>query len=336
VKVFVTGSSGYVGRILVKQLIKQNFDVTGCDVGYFPENFGDPENKITTIQKDIRDLIEDDLFGYDAVLHLAALSNDPLGELNAQLTHQINFSSTVNLAKIARKNNISNFVFSSSCSTYGMNEDTVNEKSKLAPITEYAKTKVNAEKEILSLESENFHPTILRNATVYGISPNLRLDLVVNNLTASALTSGHVKLLSDGTSWRPLLHVEDMANAFVSVIKASVKDISGKIFNVGNNNDNYTVRQIAQYVQKIVPDSEVTFAEDASNDSRSYKVDFTKIHDELGYQTNWNLKDGIQDIYDQMKKFGFTKEDFEGNLFFRVRYLKYLLENKTLDSNLRY
>jgi nucleoside-diphosphate-sugar epimerase len=336
VKIFVTGSSGYVGQVMVKRILEKNFDVVGCDVEYFPNNFKGEIGNFTKIKKDIRDLEEKDLVGFDAVFHLAGLSNDPLGEINPNLTNTINYLATVRLAKLAKKNKIKNFVFSSSCSAYGVNDDIVNEESPLAPITEYAKSKVNSEKDILMLKNEDFFPTVLRNATVYGISPNLRLDLVVNNLTASAVTMKKVRLLSDGTAWRPLLHVEDMADAFLTVVESSPEKISGQIFNVGKNEDNFTVKQIAEHVKYIVKDSKLEYADNSNKDNRSYRVDFSKIKNQLNFKTKWTLSEGIKNIYEEIVRFGLTKESFESDKFFRVRSLKKLIQEKKINLDLRY
>ena len=216
--VLVTGHQGYVGTILVKQLLEQNFQVLGCDTNYFDSTLSENSLKIPNLISDIRNITNEHLKNIDAIFHLAGLSNDPLGELNSKLTNEINYVSTVNLAKRAKESGVKRFVFSSSCSTYGQNDNLVDENSSLEPLTEYAKSKVNSEKKILELNDEYFCVTILRNATVYGTSSNMRLDLVVNNLLASAFVSGKIELLSDGTSWRPLLHVNDMANAFITVL----------------------------------------------------------------------------------------------------------------------
>jgi len=234
-KVLVTGNQGYVGSVITEKLISQGFEVLGCDIGYFPQDFKRLENQIQTMKKDVRDITKKDIDECNAIIHLAALSNDPLGEINPSLTNEINFLATIRLAKLAKEIGIERFVFSSSCSIYGASEDIVNEKSPMEPLTAYAKSKVNSEKELLKLKDDNFHPTILRNATVYGISPSQRLDLVVNNLIGSAITTNKIHLMSDGTSWRPLLHVEDMSSAFIHVLKSPKELVSGGIFNVGKN-----------------------------------------------------------------------------------------------------
>ncbi|MGI0011631.1 MAG: NAD-dependent epimerase/dehydratase family protein [Nitrosopumilaceae archaeon] len=265
---------------------------------------------------------------------MAALSNDPLGEINSPLTNDINYAATIRLAKLAREVGIKRFVFSSSCSTYGVNSDVVDENSPLSPITAYAKSKVNSEHDLLQMKDDKFSPIILRSATAYGISPSFRLDLVVNNLAGSAFTTGGVKLLSDGTAWRPLVHVEDMSNAFITVLKAPEEKISGEIFNVGSNEENYSVRQIAEMVEEIVPNSKIEYAKGASKDSRSYRVDFSKIKNQTGYKTKWKLKDGIKEIYETFKRKAFTENEFKDKAYYRVSYIKWLIDRGILDKNL--
>ena len=334
-KILVTGNLGYVGNVLTRMLLEQKFDVIGCDTGFYPQGFLDLEtSECTQIKKDIRNLSVEDLKGVSVICHLAALSNDPLGEINPNLTEEINYNATIRLAKLAKEAKVEKFIFSSSCSSYGMNENIVNEESELSPLTAYAKSKVNSEKEISKLSDNNFCTTNLRSATAYGLSNSIRLDLVVNNLTCSAFTTNHVKLLSDGTAWRPLVHVEDMSNAFISVLNAKNSEVNNQAFNVGANEDNYTVREIAQKVEEIVPNSSITYAEDANKDSRSYKVDFSKIKQSLGYETKWSLDKAIKEIYDLLKIKKFTEEDFKDKKYYRVGYIKWLIENKKIDNNL--
>ena len=334
-KVLVTGNLGYVGNVLTRMLLEKNFQVIGCDTGFYPQGFLVlPEPNILQIKKDIRNLTENDLKGISSICHLAALSNDPLGEINPNLTEEINYFATIKLAKLAKKAGVEKFVFSSSCSSYGANDKIVNEDSKLSPLTAYAKSKVNSEREILYLSDDNFCTTNLRSATAYGLSDSLRLDHVVNNLTCSAFTTNQVKLLSDGTSWRPLVHVEDMSNAFISVLDAKNSEVNAQAFNVGSNDDNYSVREIAQIVEKIIPDSKITYAKDANKDARSYKVDFTKITEYLDYKTKWTLENGIKDIYKILKSKKFSEEDFRDKKYYRVAYIKWLLEQNKIDQNL--
>ena len=334
-KILITGQNGYVGRVLTNLLLENKYDVLGCDINYFPTPFDNDLHEISNVVSDIRDITEKDLKKVDVIMHLAGLSNDPLGELNSKLTHEINYLSTVRLAKISKQAGVQRFIFSSSCSTYGKNLTFANENSDLEPLTEYAKSKVKSESEILALKDEEFCPTVLRNATVYGNSPSLRLDLVVNNLTASAFVTGKVKLLSDGTAWRPQLHVEDMSNAFLTVMESSEELIRGQIFNVGNNDENFKIYQIAEEVKKIIPGSEIEFVNKSNKDSRSYKVDFTKINNTLGFKTKWNLEKGIKQLYDFFKKEKLVENDFHDKKFNRLKQLKWLIENGFLDKNLR-
>lgn len=328
---------GYVGNVLTEMLTRQNFDVVGCDVEYFPQGFiASKTPQVESLKKDIRDLAAKDLKNCSAVLHLAALSNDPLGEINPSITNDVNFLATLHLAKIAREAGVERFVFSSSCSTYGLNSETVDETSPLAPITAYAKSKVDSERELIKLKDSRFAPVILRNSTIYGISPSQRLDLVVNNLVASAVTTGKVKLLSDGLAWRPLIHIEDVASAFILALKSPAQEVSGEFFNVGSNDNNYTVREVAERIEKIIPKSKIEYAKEVNKDTRSYKVNFDKIRDKLGYKTKWNLEDGIGQIYDTIKKKGFTAEDFKNKAFHRVAYIRWLLEKGILDADLKF
>jgi len=334
-KVMITGNLGYVGNVLTKMLLDQKFDVVGCDVGFYPQGFlGEENSGYKQIKKDIRDLSTDDLKDVSAICHLAALSNDPLGEINPNLTEEINYKATIRLAKLAKEAKVEKFVFSSSCSSYGMNENTVNEESELAPLTAYAKSKVNSEREISKMSDNNFCTTNLRSATAYGLSNSIRLDLVVNNLTCSAFTTNQVKLLSDGTAWRPLVHVEDMSSAFISVLNSKNSEVNGQAFNVGTNDDNYMVKEIAQKVEQIIPNSKITYAKDANKDSRSYRVDFSKIKQQLGYKTKWSLEKAIKDIHNLLKTKNFNEEDFKDKKYYRVAYIKWLIENNKIDNNL--
>jgi len=336
-KVLVTGYKGYVGSILCRILREQNYEIVGCDIGYFPNRFlRNYSNEMCVFSNDIRDITVEELRDINSIIHLAALSNDPLGEIKPTITNEINYSATVKLATLAKKAGVERFIFSSSCSIYGNSSKIVTEDSDQAPITAYARSKINAEKDLLLLKDENFIPVILRNATVYGASPSQRLDLVVNNLTASAFTTGKVKLLSDGTAWRPLLHVEDMANAFIECVKASKDKIIGEIFNVGSNEQNFIIKDIADVVQEIIPKSKIEYSKNSDKDERSYKVSFDKIRESLNYRTHWSLKDGIKQLYDLFKVKNFSEEDFKDKNFHRVKYLKWLLENKIIDDNLRF
>jgi len=334
-KILVTGNLGFVGNVLSEQLVKQDFEVVGLDSDFYPQGFlGKMNSEIVQIKKDLRNISIDDLKGIDAICHLAGLSNDPLGEINPNLTHEINHLSTIKLAKLAKKAKVSKFIFSSSCSSYGANNDEVNEDSPLAPLTAYAKSKVNSEKELLFLNDSEFNVTNLRSATAYGLSNCIRLDLVVNNLTSSAFATKQVRLLSDGTSWRPLVHVNDMSNAFILVLNSSLAKINGETFNVGSNEENYTVREIAENVEKIVPNSKITYGDNASKDERSYRVNFNKIKTQLGFKTTWTLEKGIENIYKNLKERNFSEKEFNDKKYYRLKYIKWLIENQKLDTNL--
>jgi nucleoside-diphosphate-sugar epimerase len=335
-KVLVTGNKGYVGSVITEELFKQKFDVLGLDVGFFPKGFVESKYDVNTINKDVRDIEEADIQDCDAIIHLAALSNDPLGELDSSLTNEINYLSTIRLAKMAKEIGVERFIFSSSCSIYGANDDEVNEESKMEPLTAYAKSKVQSEKELLKLKDDDFSPIILRNATVYGVSPSQRLDLVVNNLVGSAVTTNKIHLMSDGTSWRPLLHVEDMALAFIHMLKSPKEKISGEIFNVGNNNENFRVIQIAEKIREIIPNTEIEFSREASKDKRSYKVNFDKIKNELGFETKWTLEKGIKQIFDVMKKRNFSNQEFKSEKYYRVTHINSLIKEEKINNVLKF
>ena len=275
--ILLTGHNGYIGSILLIKLLEKGYNVSGFDNDYFSDcKFFDPKQKINYLHKDIRNVNSQDLYGIDAVIHLAALSNDPLGELNPNLTDEINHQSSIQLAKVAKSAGVKRFLFSSSCSIYGQSDkdSMVNENSILNPLTEYAKSKVKTEEQLSQLADDNFSPVYLRNATAYGLSPRLRTDVVVNNLTCWAYTTGSIKLMSDGTSWRPLIHVDDISNTFCEMLKSPIQDIHNQAFNVGKNDQNYTVKQIAEIVTNCLPNSKIEYSPSATTDKRTYKVDF--------------------------------------------------------------
>jgi len=339
--VLVTGNSGYIGTVMTRFLQQHSYKVVGLDSNYYewcqlymPEAY---PSKL--IKKDIRNVSEEDLEGVAAIIHLAALSNDPLGEINPSLTHEINCVASEKLAKLARKSGIERFIFSSSCSLYGISSDDkpLTEEGRLNPITAYAKAKVKTEEEISKLAGDKFHPVFMRNATVYGISPSLRLDLVVNNLIAWAYLTGKVAIMSDGTPWRPIIHVEDLCKAFLTVLEAPIKKIHNQAFNVGINEENYQVKDIARQVEKIVSNSAVEILNKTGSDERTYKVDFSKIKRTLPeFKPTWNLRKGIEEIYQAYKNFGLIQEDLQSAKFFRVRWIKHLMEQNKLDRNLKW
>ncbi len=338
-KIIVTGYQGYIGVHLVKLLSEAGYEVLGIDTNFFGKEceFFEPGIYIDELKKDIRQIEEKDIEGAYAICHLAGLSNDPVGALNPELTYDINYRASVKLAQIAKKVGIKRFIFSSSCSMYGISggENALDETALFNPITAYAKSKVFTENELLPLADEKFAVTFLRNATAYGVSPKLRLDLVVNNLVGWAVTTKQIRIMSDGTPWRPLIHAEDIARAFVAVIEAPVEKVTGVAFNTGRNEDNYQIKDIAKLVGEIVPGCEVIITGEYGNDSRSYKVDFSKIKAELpGFKPHYDLKKGIEQLFEFYQRYNLNKEKFEGRYFTRLKQLNYLLNQRIIDSNL--
>ncbi|MCK4250176.1 SDR family oxidoreductase [candidate division WOR-3 bacterium] len=337
-KILVTGHNGFIGPLLVKLLTENGYNVVGLDTNYFGHDceLYSQENGIREIVKDIRNVDEKDLEGIDAVCHLAALSNDPLGQLNEDLTYSINYESTVHLAKLAKKAGVKKFVYSSSCSLYGVAGDkALTEEAAFNPVTAYAKSKVLSENAILQLSDKDFCTTSLRNATAYGISPKLRVDLVVNNLVGWALTIGKIKILSDGTPWRPIVHAEDIARAFIAVIEAPAESVNGQAFNVGINSENYQVKDIATIISQIIPDCEIIITGEYGPDSRTYKVNFDKIKNYLpNFIPKWNLTKGVEEIVESYRKNKLDDEKFSGRYFIRLKQLEYLLSNKFVNEKL--
>lgn len=337
-RILVTGHNGYIGSLLVKILVERGYDVIGIDTNYFGEecNLYQVKYPLEEIKKDIRGIAKKDLECVSAICHLAALSNDPVGELNPELTAQINYHASRRLAKLAKDAGVKKFVYSSSCSLYGIaGETTLAEDSPLNPRTAYAKSKVATERNILPLADKNFCVTVLRNSTAYGISPKLRVDLVVNNLVGWAVTTGEIKILSDGTPWRPLIHAEDIAGAFAAVIEAPEEVVNGECFNVGSNSENYQIRDIAYMVKDTMPNCKITMAQERGTDERTYKVNFDKINKQLpGFTAKWTLKKGIKQICEYYRKYAMNQEKFGGRYFIRLKQLKYLLETRQIDQNL--
>jgi nucleoside-diphosphate-sugar epimerase len=342
-KVFLTGALGYIGSAINHILIQNGFSVVGLDAGLFTEDCfyrQDIWNSRTLMQKlirkDVRDISEDDLRSCDAVVDFAGLANDPSGELNPTWTDEINHQASVRLAQLSRKQEISRYIFASSCSVYGARGDTlVTEDSPVEPVSAYAKAKVAAEHEILPLANKLFHPTILRNATAYGASPRMRFDLVVNNLTAYGYTTGVVKILSDGTAWRPNVHIEDIALAVKACLESPSEDAGGTILNVGANSENYQVRTIASIITETITGSKVEIAKGASKDPRSYRVSFDKITKLKSFTHRWNVRRGVEELRDAFQKNDFTFEKFQNLEFHNVRKIQALLESGKLDATLR-
>ncbi len=338
-RVLVTGHKGYIGTVLVPLLLAQGHEVMGLDSDLYQQStFGDGLHEIPEIKKDIRDVELSDLSGCGAVLHLAGLSNDPLGNLNPDLTYKINHEASVHLAKLTKEAGISRYIFSSSCSNYGAGgSDWLTEESAFNPVTPYGKSKVLVEQDVSQLADHNFSPTFLRNSTAYGVSPRLRFDLVLNNLVAWAFTTGKVYIKSDGTPWRPIVHIEDISRAFIAVLNAPRELIHNEAFNVGRNEDNYQIRDIANIVKEVVPGCEIEYAPDGGPDKRCYRVDCSKILKTLPeFQPQWNTRKGAEELYTVYQKIGLTLEEFEGPKYKRIAHIQKLLDEGRLDQNLRW
>ena len=338
-KVIVTGHNGYIGTHLVRLLKEKGFYVKGIDTNYFNDEckFSDYIKPDKEIIKDTRNIEFQDLAGSYAICHLAALSNDPMGALNKGLTLDINHGASVKIARLAKEAGIEKYIFSGSCSMYGIadGDEALNETAEFAPVTAYAISKVNTETDVKLIGDEHFSVTFLRNSTAYGISPKLRLDLVVNNLIGWAMTIGEIRIMSDGTPWRPLIHAEDIARAFVAIVESPKEQVNGKSFNVGQNSENYQIRDIAKMVGAVVPNCKVVITGEHGSDSRSYRVDFTKIENELpAFKPQWRLKEAIEDIYQGYKEFGMDETHFNGRYFIRLKQLEYLIKTNKIDSNL--
>lgn len=327
--VLVTGHKGYIGAHLVPLLIENGHTVTGCDINLY-EGTGWEEvvSPQTEWNRDVRDLIADDLQGFDAVMHLAALSNDPMGDVDAELTYQINLEGSVKLAEMAKKAGMSRFLFASSCSIYGKGAKLdMDESDPVNPLTAYAKSKIESEKQISAMADENFSPTFLRNATAYGHSPMLRIDLVVNNLLACAISKGNIAIKSDGSPWRPLIHCKDIARAFVALSEAPRDKVHNLMVNVGGNKENFQVKDVADEVQKLLPEAEIVYTGEVGEDPRNYKVNFDLLNSVLpDFQLEYTLQKGMQELHQKLIQHQFNEQDFEGDQFVRLRTLKKRLE----------
>jgi len=338
-RILITGHTGYIGTVMAPFLADAGHEVTGLDSDLFEQcTFGEEPRKFPSIRRDLRDVEAADLKGFDAVIHLAGLSNDPLGNLNPNLTYDINHHASVRLARLAKEMGVKRYLFSSSCSTYGAAGDKIlDETADFNPVTPYGRSKVLVEQEVAQLASTEFSPVFLRNATAYGVSPRLRFDLVLNNLTAWALTTGRVFIKSDGTPWRPIVHIEDISRAFLAALEAPRELIHNQAFNVGRSEENYQIRDLAEIVKETVPGCTIEFAADAGPDKRCYRADFSRIAKTLpAFQPKWDARRGARELYDAYKKVDLRVEDFEGPRYKRIDHIQGLLASGRLNLDLRW
>jgi nucleoside-diphosphate-sugar epimerase len=338
-RVLVTGHNGYIGCAMVDVLRSAGHLIIGLDTYFFAGcGNGNDDPGIPAIRKDIRDLTPSDLSGVDAVVHLAALCNDPLGDLNPEWTSDINYHASHRLAALAKEAGVTRFLYASSCSMYGKaGEEMVDENAPLRPLTPYAISKVRAEEAIGKLADENFSPVFMRNATAYGMSARLRADVVLNNLVCWAHTTGKIRVMSDGTPWRPIVHIRDIARAFAAALAAPRQVVHNEAFNVGANDENYQVLELAEIVRETVPGCVVEYAPGGGPDPRSYRVSFDKFRRAFPqFKPEWDARRGAGEVYDAVREAGLTPEDFQGRSFVRLKQLKHLLDLNLLDHTLRW
>lgn len=341
-KILVTGNRGYIGTVLTEILMQRSHEITGYDADYYKYcDLYEYAHTVKQITKDIRDVSIDDLKGINAVIHLAGLSNDPLGELTPELTEEINYKASMKLAKYAKDAGVKRFIYSSSQSMYGISgtdDELDEENSEKNPLTAYARAKWFVENDLKKLDDKNFVTVCMRPSTVFGVSPRLRCDIVFNNLVACAYTTGKIEIKSDGAPWRPVVHVRDVSNAFIAALDAPSSLVAGQSFNVGIPNGNYTVRDLAEAAQRSVPGSKLVFTGEHGNDSRTYRVSFSRILSTLKdyYKPEWDLDRGGKELTLFFKKINFTEDQFRGKACNRLQQIKYLITTKELKEDLRW
>ncbi|MGP8069510.1 MAG: NAD-dependent epimerase/dehydratase family protein [Candidatus Bathyarchaeia archaeon] len=343
-RIFLTGALGYIGSVINHFLTKEGFKVVGVDAGFFPENCFYREDVWQSrsaieklLRKDTRDITSDDLRGCDAVVDFAGLANDPSGELNPQWTDEINHQACARLARMAKENGIPRYIFASTCSVYGARgESLLTEDSEVDPVSAYAKAKVATEQDVKPLADRKFHPTILRNATAFGASPRMRFDLVVNNLTGYGYTTKTIRIISDGTAWRPNVHIEDIARAVLTTLTTPTDAVGGEVFNVGMELENHKVHELANIVSEALPGCKVEIAKGATKDPRSYRVSFKKISKLKTYNPQWSVKKGIQELKDAFEKNNLTYENFQASNYHNLKRLQELIASGKLDDTLRF
>jgi nucleoside-diphosphate-sugar epimerase len=338
-RVLVTGHKGYIGSVMVPLLIDAGHEVVGLDTGLYEAcSFGDRRHQVAGVRLDIRNVEPHHLEGFEAVVHLAALSNDPLGDLNAQLTYDINHLASVRLARAAREAGVERFLFASSCSLYGASGTgtPLTEDAPFNPVTPYGESKILVEQDVTQLATPDFSPVFFRNATAYGVSPHLRVDIMVNNLVGYAVTTGQVLIKSDGSPWRPLVHVEDICRAFLATLEADRGRTHNQAFNVGITEENFRVREVAEMVEAVTG-CRATFAEGASADARDYRVDFGRIQRVLPeFQPRWTVQKGVEELYEAYRRYDLTEAEFLGGRYVRLNEIKRLQSEGRLDDELRW
>lgn len=338
-RILITGHNGYLGAVMSPHLVSEGYDIVGMDTGFFGECTLVPDSgKVNAIKKDIRDLSPKDLENFDAVIHLAALSNDPIGNLNDSWTEEINYQASMKLAEFSRAAGVKRFLFSSSCIMYGAsNTLEVNEDSPLDPKTEYARSKVKAERALSAMADKNFSPIYIRNGTVYGVSPRMRFDTVLNDFMGSAATTGKVVVHSNGKPWRPVMHVQDVARYFQAMLEAPKEKIHNQAFNAGANDLNHQIIELAQIAVDTVPNAKLEMFPKPGADQRTYKADFGKFARTFpGFKFKWNARSGAAELYEAFKRVGLKHSDYIDKKFTRLKWLHYLLDSGKLDNALRW